>query len=52
MDRKGVIYYELLKPGETVNTERYRQQMIDLNQALREKRPKYQKKATQSNFAS
>ena len=52
VDQKGVIYYELLKPGETVNTERYRQQMIDLNQALREKRPEYQKKATQSNFAS
>ena len=34
VDQKGVIYYELLKPGETVNTERYRQQMIDLNQAL------------------
>ena len=40
----NVIYYELLKPGETVNTERYRQQMIDLNQALREKRPEYQKR--------
>jgi len=26
-DQKDVIYYELLKPGETVNTERYRQQM-------------------------
>ena len=39
-----MIYYELLKPGETVNTERYRQQMIDLNQALREKRPEYQKR--------
>ena len=45
-DQKGVIYYELLKP------ECYRQQMIDLNQVLREKRPEYQKKATQSNFAS
>ena len=44
MDQKDVIYYELLKPGETVNTERYRQQMINLNQALREKRPKYQKR--------
>ena len=43
-DQKGVIYYELLKPGETVNTERYRQQMINLNQALYEKRPKYQKR--------
>ena len=40
----NVIYYELLKPGETVNTERYREQMIDLNQALREKRPEYQKR--------
>ena len=39
-----MIYYELLKPGETVNTERYREQMIDLNQALREKRPEYQKR--------
>ena len=44
MDQKSVIYYELLKPGETVNTERYRQQMIDLKQALREKRPEYQKR--------
>ena len=40
----GVIYYELLKLGETVNTERYRQQMINLNQALCEKRPEYQKR--------
>ena len=39
-----MIYYELLKPGETVNTERYRQQMINLNQALCEKRPEYQKR--------
>nr|KAF6387589.1 hypothetical protein mMyoMyo1_008067 [Myotis myotis] len=27
-------YYELLKPGETVNTDRYRQQIINLNHAL------------------
>jgi len=42
--RKVWIYYELLKPGEIVNTERYRQQMINLNQALCEKRPNYQKR--------
>ena len=39
-----MICYELLKPGETVNTERYRQRMIDLNRALREKRPEYRKR--------
>ena len=41
-----VIYYELLKPGETVNTDCYRWAlpMIDLNQALHEKRPEYQKR--------
>ena len=44
VDQKGVIYYELLKSGETINTERYRQQMIDLNQALREKRSEYKKR--------
>jgi [histone H3]-lysine36 N-dimethyltransferase SETMAR len=43
-DQKGIIYYELLKPGETVNTERYQQQMIKLNQVLRQKRPEYQKR--------
>lgn len=43
-DQEGVIYYELLKPGETVNTDRYRQQLIDLNRALLKKRPQYQKR--------
>lgn len=40
-DQKGVVYHELLKPGETVNTDRYRQQMINLNHALIEKRPEW-----------
>lgn len=40
-DQKGVVYHELLKPGETVNTNRYRQQMINLNNALIEKRPEW-----------
>lgn len=38
-DHRDVVYYELLKPGETVNGERYRQQLINLNHALIEKRP-------------
>jgi len=43
-DQKGVVYYELLKPGETVNTKRYQQQLIDLNRSLLKKRPEYQKR--------
>ena len=43
-DQKGVIYYELLKPGETVNTKRYQQQLIDLNRSLLKKRLEYQKR--------
>ena len=43
-DQKGVIYYELLKPGETVNTERYKQQLVDLNRSLLQKRPEYLKR--------
>jgi len=40
-DQSGVVYYELLKPDETVNTQRYRQQMINLNHALIERRPEW-----------
>ena len=43
-DQKGVIYHELLKPGETVNTNRYQQQMVDLNRALQEKQPDYRRR--------
>lgn len=40
-DQEGVVYRELLKPGETVNAERYRQQLINLSHALLEKRPEW-----------
>jgi [histone H3]-lysine36 N-dimethyltransferase SETMAR len=40
-DQKGVLYYELLKPGETINGDRYRQQLIKLNAAIKQKRPEY-----------
>ena len=40
-DQKGVLYYELLKPGETINGERYRTQLIRLEIAIAEKRPEY-----------
>ena len=41
-DQKGVIWFDLLKPGETVTGQRYQQQLADLNRALRQKRPEYQ----------
>lgn len=34
-DHTGVVYSELLKPGGIVNEDRYRQQLINLNDALR-----------------
>ena len=40
-DQKGVLYYELLNPGETINGERYRTQLIRLKGAIAEKRPEY-----------
>ncbi|GFS97427.1 mariner Mos1 transposase [Trichonephila clavipes] len=40
---KGPIYYELLKSSETVNTDRYKQQLLNLNDAILEKREQYKK---------
>ena len=38
---KGALYYELIKPGET--GDRYREQLIKLNQALKRKRPEWRR---------
>ena len=43
-DQEGVIYYELLKSGETVNAHHYHQQLIKLHRALCKKRPYYRKR--------
>ena len=40
-DQKGLLYYELLKPGETINRERYRTQLIHFKRAIAKKRPEY-----------
>ena len=40
-DQKGVLYYELIKPGKTINEERYLTQLICLKKAIAEKRPEY-----------
>jgi len=37
----GVVYYELLKPTETIIGNRYRTQLMRLRRALKDKRPQY-----------
>ncbi|GFY14941.1 mariner Mos1 transposase [Trichonephila clavipes] len=44
MDQEEPIYYELLKPGGTVNIDRYKQQLLNLNDAILEKREQYEKR--------
>ena len=39
-----VIYYELLKPNETITGERYRTQLMRLSRVLRTKRPQYKQR--------
>ncbi|GFV70018.1 mariner Mos1 transposase [Trichonephila clavipes] len=43
MYQEGPIYYDFFKPGETVNTDRYMQQLLNLNDAILEKREQYKK---------
>ena len=43
-DQLGVVYYELLQPNETITAERYQQQLMQLSQALKFKRPQYAKR--------
>jgi len=38
-DQKGIIYYELLEPKQTVTADLYSQQLIRLSQTLERKRP-------------
>ena len=38
------IYYELLKPNETITGERYRMKLMRLSRAMREKLPQYEQR--------
>ena len=40
-DQLDVVYYELLKPTETITGDRYRTQLMRLSRALKDKRPQY-----------
>jgi len=42
--QKGLVYYELLKPGDSITGDRYRLQLIRLSRALREKRLEYEQR--------
>lgn len=41
-DMKGVVYYELLKPGE--NGNRYRHELMKLKQTIHQKRPEWEER--------
>ena len=43
-DQSGIVYHELLKPGETNNAHRYHQQMFNLNHPLIEKQSEWAKR--------
>jgi len=41
-DQKNLVYYELLKSGDSITGDWYQLQLIRLSRALREKRPEYE----------
>ena len=43
-DQLRVVYYELLKPSETVTGDRHRTPLMRLSRELKEKRPQYQER--------
>jgi len=43
-DQKDLVYYELLKPSNSITGDRYRLQLIRLNRVLRKKRPEYEQR--------
>jgi len=43
-NQKDLVYYELLKAGDSITGDRYRLQLIHLSRALRKKRPEYEQR--------
>ncbi|GFT02524.1 mariner Mos1 transposase [Trichonephila clavipes] len=43
-DQEEPIYYELIKPDKTINTDRCKQHLLNLNDAILEKRDQYKKR--------
>lgn len=42
-DQRSVIWYELLKPGKTTDGLPYQRQLVDLEDAMAQNRPEYQR---------
>ena len=43
-DQKGIVYYELIQPGTTINAQLYKEKLTQLSLELQHKRPKYAKR--------
>ncbi|GJQ73442.1 hypothetical protein Trydic_g13803 [Trypoxylus dichotomus] len=41
---QGIVYYELRRPFETINSQRYRLQLMPLKHAIQEKRSEWRDK--------
>ena len=50
VEPEGSVYRELFKPGETVNTQPYQQQLMDLNRVLLENGQNIERGNTKSFF--
>ena len=51
-DQLGVVYHELLKLTETITGDRYRLQLMRLNQVLKKKMAAIRAETRQTNFAT
>ncbi|MCB1864317.1 MAG: hypothetical protein KDG50_02730 [Chromatiales bacterium] len=51
-DMKGIIYYELLEPKQTVTANLYSQQLIRLSEALEKKTAVWRQRQAQSDSAA
>lgn len=49
-DQVELVYYEVLQSSQSINAERYRLQLLELNRAFKGKRPQCAKRQDKINF--